>query len=152
MKSQQNIGQNRCWETWTASTLIELYEFSILVGSARAATQRGFDSKARLGPLRILPRLKVFRQKLLSGHRLILLAGARNLFRRSIPSREQCGLFTSPSKHIATLTACWETWNRTKIHGFKGRCPTFRRSPNVFICPLNLLQKGPKNNMRSKLM
>gem|GEM_PF-6550831 len=22
------------------------------------------------------------------------------------------------------------TWNRTKIHGFKGRCPTIRRSPN----------------------
>src|SRR3989338_3087516 len=25
----------------------------------------------------------------------------------------------------------WETWNRTKIHGFKGRCPTIRRSPNL---------------------
>ena len=25
---------------------------------------------------------------------------------------------------------CWETWNRTKINGFKGHCPTFRRSPN----------------------
>src|ERR1700722_16407272 len=23
------------------------------------------------------------------------------------------------------------TWNRTKIHGFKGRCPAFRRSPNA---------------------
>ena len=27
-------------------------------------------------------------------------------------------------------TKGWETWNRTKIHGFKGRCPTVRRSPN----------------------
>ncbi len=27
----------------------------------------------------------------------------------------------------------WGTWNRTKINGFKGHCPTVRRSPNVPI-------------------
>ena len=32
-----------------------------------------------------------------------------------------------------SLSKCWETWNRTKIHGFKGRCPTVRRSPNITI-------------------
>ena len=35
----------------------------------------------------------------------------------------------SPSK-FRWHSICWETWIRTMIHGFKGRCPTIRRSPN----------------------
>ena len=37
---------------------------------------------------------------------------------------------TDEPSAFAKVKKCWGTWNRTKILGFKGPCPTFRRSPN----------------------
>ena len=44
------------------------------------------------------------------------------------PGDSRAAVFLQQKKENVNL--CWEAWNRTKIHGFKGRCPTIRRPPN----------------------
>ena len=36
-------------------------------------------------------------------------------------------------RRVALAKDCYGTWNRTKIHSFKGCCPTFRRSRNDYL-------------------
>ena len=46
-------------------------------------------------------------------------------------------LFFSHTDSLSKPTD-WGTWNRTKIHSFKGCCPTVRRSP-IYVVDLSIL-------------
>ena len=152
------------------STFIETYSFSIPIGPLAQCSQSGFDPKSQANPVACFLPASI-RKTGGIGHLFYVLLGDLGRFaylpRLSFSPPLEFGLGTgsasqSPdyslpppfdpdvpasSRNAKTLRfrvvlrGCWGTWDRTKIHGFKGRRPTIRRSPNRSLASLRQYNK-----------